>query len=109
MSHWRQMDTFIADTHGNSHVLPQQSTLRMVLCSRSKEGENENLIVAYEDEKLISLLGYIPTRFIWGEEVVTGAWMAHWMTMKGYRFGIGALLMKRITEMFPVVRARALA
>ena len=40
---------------------------------------------------------------VWENEEICGAWVSHWMTMEGYRFGIGALLMKKITEMFPVV------
>lgn len=102
MSDWLQMDRFIATTHGENHPLRSRALFDWFFL-RDKNKEMANLIVAYEGEKLISLLGYIPTQFLWGREVVTGAWMAHWMTMEGYRFGIGALLMRKITEMFPVV------
>jgi hypothetical protein len=102
MSDWQQMDKFIAMTHGENHVLRNRPLFDWFFL-RNKNKEMANLIVAYEGDKLISLLGYLPTKFLWGSEVISGVWMAHWMTMEGYRFGIGALLMRKITEMFPVV------
>lgn len=96
------MDRFIAMTHGENHALRNRPLFDWFFL-RNKNKEMANLIVAYEGDKLISLLGYLPTQFLWGSEEISGVWMAHWMTMEGYRFGIGALLMKKITEMFPVV------
>ena len=101
MSNWRQMDSFIATTHGENHVLRNRPLFDWFFL-RNENKDEANLIVAYEEDRLISLLGYIPTKFIWGGEEVNGAWMAHWMTVEGYRHGIGALLMKKITEMFPI-------
>ncbi len=103
MSNWRQMDSFIATTHGEHHVLRNRPLFDWFFL-RDRNKDQANLIVAYEEDKLISLLGYMPTKFLWGgKEVIVGAWMAHWMTIEGYRSGIGALLMKKITEMFPIV------
>ncbi|MBS4096036.1 MAG: hypothetical protein KGZ83_04260 [Sulfuricella sp.] len=102
MSNWQQLDSFIATTHGENHVLRNRPLFDWFFL-RNENKDEANLIVAYEEGKLISLLGYIPTKFMWGREEVKGAWMAHWMTLEGYRFGIGALLMKKITEMFPIV------
>jgi hypothetical protein len=96
------MDRFIADTHGANHVLRNRPLFDWFFL-RNQNEEDANLIVAFEGQRLISLLGYIPTKFLWGEEVINGAWMAHWMTLEGYRSGIGALLMRKITEMFPIV------
>ncbi len=101
MVDWPKMNDFFAETHGVHHVLRNRPLFDWFFL---RNGNDEaNLIVAYEDEKLISLLGYLPTRFLWGDEVVNGAWMAHWMTLEGYRTGIGALLMRRITELYPIV------
>jgi hypothetical protein len=102
MQNWEQMDKFIAATHGERHVLRNRPLFDWFFL-RNGNAEEANVIVAYEGDKLISLLGYIPTNFRCDEEIVAGAWMAHWMTMPGHRFGIGALLMKKIIEMFPVV------
>jgi hypothetical protein len=102
MADWQQMDSFIAETHGQNHVLRNRPLFDWFFL-RDENKEMANLIVAYEEDKLVSLLGYMPTKFLWGNEVINGAWMAHWMTIMGYRFGIGALLMRKITEMFPVV------
>jgi len=102
MCDWQQMDKFIAMTHGKDHVLRNRPLFDWFFL-RNKDKQLANVIVGYEGNKLVSLLGYLPTRFLWGGEEISGAWMAHWVTMEGHRFGIGALLMKKITEMFPVV------
>lgn len=102
MRDWAQMDRFIADTHGEDHVLRNRPLFEWFFV-RAPETERANLIVAFQGDTLISLLGYMPTKFRWGGETVIGAWMAHWMTREGHRHGVGALLMKKITELFPVV------
>lgn len=102
MSDWQQMDRFIAITHGENHVLRNKPLFEWFFL-RNDSKDIANLIVAYEGDKLISLLGYLPTKFLWGRDVINGVWMAHWMTLEEYRFGIGALLMKKMTEMFPIV------
>jgi hypothetical protein len=101
MQEWSQMDAFIANTHGSNHVLRNRPLFEWFFLRNGNE--KANIIVAYDGSTLISFLGYLPTRFLWGEGVVDGAWMAHWMTLEGYRSGIGAILMRRITEMFPIV------
>lgn len=102
MSDWQKMDRFIATTHGKNHVLRNRPLFDWFFLRNTNKNE-ANLIVAYEGDKLISLLGYLPTKFLWEKEVIYGAWMAHWFTLEEYRFGIGALLMKKITELFPIV------
>lgn len=101
MCDWPQMDRFIAVTHGERHVLRNRPLFDWFFLNHRRD--MANVVVAYEGEKLISLLGYLPTTFRWGREEVAGAWMAHWMTLKEYRHGVGALLMKKMSEMFPVV------
>ena len=102
MNDWEQMDEFIAITHGEDHVLRSRPLFDWFYL-RNADKMKANLIVAYEGKRLIALLGYIPTKFLWGNEKLTGAWMALWMTLEKYRHGIGALLMRKITEMFPIV------
>jgi hypothetical protein len=101
MRDWQQMDAFFALTHGEKHVLRNRPLFDWFFLRNGKEAAN--LIVAYAGSKLISLLGYLPTKFLWGKETIEGAWMAHWMTLEGYRSGIGALLMRRMTELYPIV------
>lgn len=102
MNDWQQMDRFIATTHGENHPLRNRPLFDWFFLRNSNK-EMANLLVAYDGDKLVSLLGYLPTHFLWGSDKVSGVWMAHWMTLEGHRFGIGALLMKKITEMFPIV------
>ena len=102
MDDWSQMDKFIASTHGGDHVLRNRPLFDWLFL-RNADKKEANVLVAYDGDKLISMLGYMPTKFLWGCEVVSGAWMAHWITLSDYRNGVGALLMKKITEMFPVV------
>jgi hypothetical protein len=102
MKDWSQMDSFMALTHGQMHPLRQRDLFEWFFL-RNPNSDDANLIVAYDGAKLVSLLGYIPTNFYWNGKVVLGAWMAHWMTLEQYRNGIGTLLMRRITEMYPIV------
>jgi hypothetical protein len=102
MSDWPRMDRFIAETHGEGHVLRNRPLFDWFFL-RGRTTDLANVLVAYEGDELISLLGYIPTVFRWGDEQLVGAWMAHWTTLERRRHGIGALLMKKITELFPIV------
>lgn len=101
MKSWPLMDDFIKTTHGENHVLRNRALFEWCFL-RNNNYEEANVIGAYHNDELVSLLGYIPSFFRFEEELIGGAWMAHWMTKEEYRFGIGALLMRKITEMFPV-------
>jgi len=102
MREWSKMDAFIADTHGERHVLRNRELFDWFFL-RNEDKNQANVVVAYHGDRLISLLGYLPTVFRWGDADMVGTWMAHWVTDDAYRHGIGALLMKRMTEMFPIV------
>lgn len=102
LKNWEQMDEFLASTHGSNHVLRNRPLFDWFF-RRDSDPELANLIVAYRGAELVSLLGYLPTKFLWGDEIIEGAWMAHWMTKDEFRTGIGALLMRKITEVYPVV------
>lgn len=101
MSKWDVMNEFIAVTHGANHVLRNKELFEWFFL-RNDNPDEANVIVAYDQDKLVSLLGYIPSSFYFKGEVIYGAWMAHWMTLESYRNGIGALLMRKITEMYPI-------
>lgn len=100
MKNWEQLAQFISETYGCDHVLLNKKLFSWLFCTR--KDDVANLIVAYESGELISLLGYVPTAFLIRDTIVHGVWMSQWMTKEKYRQGIGALLMRRIKEMFPI-------
>lgn len=102
MKDWDQMNQFIATTHGHGHILRHRPIFEWFFV-RGEDKEHANMLVAYEEDKLVSLLGYLPTDFNWNGEVVYGAWTAFWMTIEEYRNGVGVLLMRKLTELFPIV------
>lgn len=102
MKDWAQMDQFIAVTHGNGHILRHRPIFEWFFV-RGEDKEHANMLVAYEEDRLVSLLGYLPTTFNWNGEEVNGAWTAFWMTIEEYRNGVGVLLMRKLTELFPIV------
>nr|BDT26862.1 GNAT family N-acetyltransferase [Bacteriovorax sp. HI3] len=102
MKDWAQMDQFIAVTHGQGHILRYRPIFEWFFV-RGEDREHANMLVAYEEDRLVSLLGYLPTTFNWNGENVQGAWTAFWMTIEEYRNGVGVLLMRKLTELFPIV------
>ena len=102
MKQWSLMSNFIAVTHGSSHVLRNIDLFSWYFC-RNPQSNLATILNAWDGEKLIAILGYIPTKFLFNDRVILGVWMAHWVALSEYRSGVGALLMRKITEIFPLV------
>ncbi len=102
MHEWEEMHDFIAETHGPNHPMTQIELFSWFFCRRQNKN-HANVLIARDNGQLVSLLGYLPTSFLLENEFIDGAWMAHWMTLKSHRHGIGAILMRRMTELYSVV------
>ena len=102
MHEWEEMHDFIAETHGPNHPMTQLELFSWFFCRRHNKN-HANVLIARDKGQLVSLLGYLPTSFLLENEFIDGAWMAHWMTLKSHRHGIGAILMRRMTELYSVV------
>lgn len=101
-SRWEELHDFIKKTHGENHVMKNQELFDWYY-SPSEDCEIYNMLVGLKNNQVISILGYLPTKFIVNGHVINGAWTALWFTLPKERSGIGALLMKRLMELFPIV------
>ena len=99
---WEDLRDFIKQTHGRNHVM-QNKELFEWFYSPSADCIEYNVIVGLKNNQIISILGYIPTNFLVNGKIILGAWTALWFTLLEERSGVGALLMKRLMELFPIV------
>ena len=99
---WEDLRDFIRQTHGRNHVM-QNKELFEWFYSPHADCIDYNVIVGLKNNQIISILGYIPTNFLVNGKIISGAWTALWFTLQEERSGIGALLMKRLMEIFPIV------
>jgi hypothetical protein len=99
---WEELKSFIKQTHGNNHVM-QNKELFDWFYSPNPHCDEYNIVVGVKNNQIISILGYLPTKFLVNGNVIAGTWTALWFTLPGERSGVGALLMKRLMELFPIV------
>jgi len=107
LSLWPLLDDFLCRCYGARYVLRDQALMRWQF---GMAGDPNALsLFWYGDEQgLLSILGYRPTRLFWGalDQAVTGCWLSNWMSDPAHRSGAGAVLMRRAQESFPVVLAQ---
>jgi hypothetical protein len=99
---WQDLNQFIKQTHGDKHVMRNKALFDWFY-SPIPDRNVYNTIVGIKDKEIISILGYLPTSFLVNGKIVDGAWTALWFTLPGERRGVGALLMKRLMELYPIV------
>jgi hypothetical protein len=99
---WPELNQFIKQTHGDKHVM-QNKELFEWFYSPIPDQNVYNMIVGLKNNQVISILGYLPTKFLVNGKFIAGAWTALWFSLPEERSGIGALLMKRLMEMYPIV------
>jgi hypothetical protein len=103
MAGWDEMEHFIARTHGAHHVMRDRSLFEWFYCRDPSHPGMANVVVARDDSELVAILGYVPTAFLYAGERVQGTWTALWFALPEHRHGVGALLMRRLAELFAVV------
>lgn len=103
MCDWCEMDAFISSSHGRQHVMRDRKLFEWFYCRNEEFPDRANLLVAYDGSRLISILGYVPTTFLFQGQPLIGAWTALWHTLLPYRHGVGAILMRRLSELFDIV------
>jgi hypothetical protein len=95
---------FMRVNHGTSHVMTHEIMIDYYFYN--KDIDAYNLLVAMVENKIIGILGFIPTVFRWYDgksNEVQGAWTSHWTVDVSYRKGPGVLLMRRLQELYPIV------
>lgn len=103
-SRWSAIDAFLAHTYSPAYVMRRRDLFEWQF--KSRDGRDEaTMVCAWRDERLIAVLGYMPSPLFWGTVgvKVQGTWMANWMVHPEERTGIGWTLMRRLQERFPVV------
>lgn len=103
MAGWDEMDFFISRTHGAHHVMRDRALFEWFYCRDLSHPDSANLVVARDGTELVAILGYMPTAFLYAGERVLGTWTALWYALPEYRHGVGALLMRRLAELFDIV------
>ncbi len=103
MADWDEMESFIARTHGKSHVMRDRPIFEWFYCRNLVDAGMANVVVARHSSELVAILGYVPTAFLYAGERVQGTWTALWYALPEHRHGVGALLMRRLGELFDVV------
>lgn len=104
LKRWGEMDAFLARAYGPGYVMRSRALFEWQFAHPQKPGEAA-VLCAYRGGELVGILGYMPTRLLWGgpARALTGAWMANWMVYESERRGIGWLMIRRLQERFPVV------
>jgi hypothetical protein len=101
MEEWELIRNFISRTHGKRHVMQERMLFEWFYCRNG--AEDANLVVGRDGSDLVSILGFVPTTFHLNGQQVSGVWTALWFTIPEYRHGVGALLMRRLSERFSIV------
>lgn len=99
-----ELINFIGSNHGTSHVMTNKIMLDYFFFDKNKKAYN--LVVAFSNDVIVGILGYIPTTFRWSDgksKNLEGVWTSHWTVDKYHRNGVGILLMRRLQELYPLV------
>ena len=104
MDRWPEMRRFLEDNYRPGYIMANLALFRWQFCGRG-ECDHASVVCAWDGPRLVGILGYMPLDLFWGdtEGPVRGAWMANWMVAAEYRKGIGAIIMRRLMERFPVL------
>lgn len=105
LSNWAAMDRFLVRCYGERYVLRDQALMRW---QYGLTPEDLGIFWYGTEDEVISILGYRATPMFWGgvDKPVRAAWVTNWMTDPAHRSGVGAALMRRAQELFPVVLAQ---
>jgi hypothetical protein len=101
---WEEMDRFLAQTYRPSYIMRDRALFDWQF-GRSMNPGVRTVVCGWRDGKLIGMLGYIPLSLHWGNGAnpFQGAWMANWIVAGECRTGVGAILMRRLQEIFPLL------
>ncbi len=92
---------FFRKNHGEEHVMTQVIMLDYYF--KDFENNNYNIICALEAERIVGILGYMPSQIRWGGATIEGVWTSHWTVDRAHRHGVGILLMKRLQELYTII------
>jgi hypothetical protein len=104
MSKWDLMDDFLKRNYREDLALRHRSHFEWQFMTGAHGGE-ACVLSAWDNERLVGILGYIPVDVFWGDvaDPIRGAWCANWFVENEYQHGLGVGLMRELQEMFDVV------
>jgi len=104
MRKWEQMRAFLSECYRPDHAICSKKFFEWQFQVDSNNG-NARLMCAWNDDRLLGILGYLPLLVNWGEiaKPYESAWLLYWMVRKEALRGLGLLLIRKIHEMYPLL------
>ena len=103
IKHWRKIRSFLKENYSNKYILTKKKVFEYYFLDKKKNCYN---IINYQKKgKIIGILGYFKSIFIWDKNnsLVKGVWTANWIVDKLFRNGVGVILMRRLQELNKIV------
>ena len=100
----KQIIDFISNVYGNKNPLTNEKLFEWFYSTSNQYSSSFNekdrltIILAIENNQIVSILGFYKVTFLVNSDSIPGIWLARWYTLPDYRKGIGALLMKELVD-----------
>ena len=100
---WPTLQDFFSKCYRSNHAILDREIFAWQY--RCEENDPASLVCAWQDEKLVGVLGYLPIRSFWGnfDKPVHIAWAMNWMVDVDHRHGLGLALLRRLEELYPII------
>lgn len=101
-SEWEMLDRFLVENYHERYILRDRRFSEWCF-GEPGDPENLNVLVMWDGDELLGMLGFMPAEVMWAGRVVRGTWTANWHVARDHRYGTGVLLLRRLTEEYDVV------
>lgn len=102
MAAWPEMAEFLARNYRPDLALRSRRYFEWQFCVR-RPGDPACVINAWEGDRLVGIVGYVATDFLWGGATISGAWFYNWMVDAEHRRGLGFALLRDVQQRFGIV------
>ena len=105
-SAWPRMRDFLRRNYWPHLALLDPRVFRWTFRVRDEgDGETAHVLTAWDGDRLVGMLGYMPVTLLWGDpdRAVPGAACANWVVDEAYRGSLGWTLLRRLSELYSVV------
>jgi len=100
---WKKIRFFFKNNYSNNYIFTIKKVFQYYFLD--KEKKKFNIINYQKNGKIIGILGYFKSNFIWdnNNHPIKGVWTANWMVDRIFRNGVGVILMRRLQELNKIV------
>jgi hypothetical protein len=100
---WKKIRFFFKNNYSNNYIFTIKKVFQYYFLD--KEKKKFNIINYQKNGKIIGILGYFKSNFIWDKNnsFTKGVWTANWMVDRIFRNGVGVILMRRLQELNKIV------